>query len=130
VVLRNYGVKTKYPASEISSVYFAGLIYESVSMKKDKWVFMIKDFYGDVIVYRYIRDSDNSSSNLENLFFRQKAEPKGEVHLLSEKNLKKISTYSCKPVMDSLLAKKDWSTVLTEMLKNYNTRCAEIKGSN
>jgi len=123
------GKKEFLKAKDLKSVFGEGLLYESVSIKKDRWIFMVREFSGDVNVYRRIR-SNGDGGNIEHFYFRQKSEPKGEVRTLSEKNLKEINTYSCKPVMDSLLSKKDWSTFLPEMLKNYNTRCAEIKGLN
>lgn len=117
----------------MSAVYSGGLLYDAVKTEGGKrWIFMIKEFSGDVTVYRKIKrrnsiNGDNYDS--EKFYFRQKAQQRGIVVDLTKNNVKKGAFYSCKPVMDSLIEKMDWSTYLTDMLTYYNERCLTIKGA-
>ena len=83
--VRDKGRRLKLKADQVSVVYSAGLYFDPVypaGRRKKRWSFMIRQFSGDVAVYRYRATSSDSRGNTnvhESFYFRQKNQSRGEV---------------------------------------------------
>ena len=121
VRIRINGKKQVFDAQNLKAVYSGGFHYEPVFFRGN-WNFMLREFSGDVTVYR------RTTVVRFEYYFRQRALPKGEIRDLTEKELKNVTTYACRSVMDSLLNKEHgFSIFLPDLVKQYNNKCPAME---
>jgi len=130
IIIRVDGKKKKIIPDSLISICYNMLEYESATVEFKK-LFIQRDVYGDINIYeREVHSSNGTTSSVRTIYYiKRKSDPWDELYRFKTENLTKCTSNVCKPIMDSLLAHKDWSTDMMDLVKIYNQQCAKFNNS-